>query len=483
MTQMDFVNGLEALRLNIETYLQTMSVNYPQYEIRKTTGARGTLVPMILASDWSGIIAYSNTQMANILTKVSGMEGEQTAINSLFTELATLKEGFSAYFKGIKSVPDWPTHQANLEADLATKGLSQAEIDALIKNMTNHAGLNGYNYYVKHINKLSEIISYAYERHLAQYIYMYHAKASADFNIAFATPQPLTYNISSKIYYLQNALEGKFENLYNKLRNEDYASALSSCQTYSTWVDSKMQSQIIPIMANLAQQRQSANNRFTTDGRRAMRAGDLFQTAIYAKGLFQWLAWYLQWHAEENRQEDVIEASNDLAISDISIPGDTVSVATLSNSPAPHDGDDVIIQGLLSNLTITHPYPGKVVSTAEVENSNGDKVKLVLPHIKLDSGGLVAGSYLKVSGKFHQANSEAGGQPAISIQRMSMTSMSKTNWNAWMRIQLKSVYQPVAHNLEMTFSAEPGVDGIMNPINYGTTNSAVNSLSTTNNIT
>jgi len=94
-----------------------------------------------------------------------------------------------------------------------------------------------------------------------------------------------------------------------------------------------------------------------------------------------------------------------------------------------------------------------------------------MPYIKLDSGGMVEGAYAKVAGVWLASNYEADGLPALDIDRVDYTGISKTNWLAWLTLQLRPVFQPIPNSLNTSYSWEAGSSGAISPIRYNTFNS------------
>lgn len=482
MTQMDFVNGMAAFQASSTAYAQAAVLTGPQYGISRIVGDRSNIVPFVQAGDWSGLSTYCQSQMVVLLSTISSLESEQLQINALYAQLWALKPAFSLYYRAIASNTSWIARRPSLANDLVSQGMSVAEAETFLTKIESSGGQNGYYLAKSSLDQYPSMINYAFERHLSLYAYYYHTKAVADYNLLAAIPQNLTYNVSTKINSLKNRIESRQAVIQSKIQNDDFPGLLSSCSTYSAWVDTRMSADILPILANCYQERQSPSSSFTTDGRRAMKAGNVFQQAVYSKALFLWVKWMGQWHEEVSDRKELASKANSLADLPVEIAGGVISVADLHNHPNSYDATDVVAQGVLSNLTITHLTATKVVSTADLNNSSGVSIRLVLPHIKMDSGGLVNGCYLKVSGNFLVSNPEAAGQTALSVARYPMSTMDNTNWNAWLRNQLRTVYQPIPHNLEMMFSAEASIEGAINPAKYSITSGKPNSLKITNKV-
>lgn len=482
MTLMDFVNGLNAFQINANAYAQASIANSAQYGISRLVGDRSAVTLFAVNADWAGLSAYCQTKLGGLALTFSSLAAEQSQVNALYAQLMPLGPEFSTHYLAPKNNASWVIRRAQLVIDLASAGMAPADVEVFLTKLDTKGGQNGFDYLKSALDQFPALISEAQRRHLSLFSYYYHTKAIADYNLIVGTPQAPTYNVSSKISSLLNSIKTRQTALYTKLNANDFNGLITTCNSGSTWIDTKMQAEVLPILAYCHQKRQAVGSSFTVDGRRAINAGNLLQQAVYSKALFAWVKWQAQWHPEVDSKAEMAGKASSLANTPIAMAGTIATVANLHTNPAAYDGIDVIVEGKISNLSITHVTATKVVSTADLSNINGTAIKVALAHIKLDSGGLVNNGYAKLSGTFRSVNAEAGNQPALSIGRYPFSTLSKTGWNAWLRRTLLSVYEPVAHNLEAIFSIEPSGDGAINPAKYGTTSAKANSISLTNKV-
>lgn len=131
-----------------------------------------------------------------------------------------------------------------------------------------------------------------------------------------------------------------------------------------------------------------------------------------------------------------------------------------------NDGDQVVVEGVLSAVTIEH-RGRKAISSATVTRDRGGDVRIVLPYIKLDSGGAAAGTAVRVAGTWRDPSAEVAG-PALQIDTVSRRDEAKRSLEGWATYLLRGIYQPVPHGLALSASWQRGVDGPANPIRYGT---------------
>lgn len=469
MTKIEFENALEVFRSNAQAYAGIAQANSSRYSISGIVGDRRNVEPFVIADDWSGLSSYCQTKMAEILGTMSSLVGEQHAVNGLYSQLWPLKPSFSDYVPRPDAAADWLDQRTIISTGLINGGRTVEESEKFLSWYGKNGGQRAFKSLVNALDQYPILYNYSYERNLSLFAYYYHAKAVAEYNLQIATPQALSYNVTSKINSLKNQIKYREGVIFTKTKNNDFPGLIRACARYSAWVDEKMQDEIVPILAHCHQERKAPGSKFTTDGRRAMKAGNLFQQAVYAKALFLRIGWIGGWHEEVDDPKELSRKAAKLSNLPVEIEGNVISVAKLEKRPSKYDGKDVVAQGELRNLSIVHLTATKVISTAELINNRGHAIKIVLPHFKLDSGGLVEGCYLKVSGTFRAENPEAGNQPAMSVARYPMTTLGKTSWNAWLRNQMRTIYEPIAHNPEMMFSAEATGNGAINPVRFGTT--------------
>ncbi|MBN8641708.1 MAG: hypothetical protein J0L86_07865 [Flavobacteriales bacterium] len=469
MTKEDFFNQLNQLDLDAQEYLRLNSTIFKDFAIGLLTLDSPVILSFISLNDWSGLKDFSLSKISLIEQKLQTMETPQSEINAFVNRLYELKSGFQDFYDKPNTQETWETLKTTLETEMLNAGLTQEYINDFVYKFGNNGGIKVYNNRkIQYANILS-LLNYSFERHLA--IYMYHKSciAFAEYNLIGNTTQPLTYNVSTKITSLLNSIKSRNNTIYENVKDENTSSIIIRTKSLELWVSSIIETDIIPILAYAHQERISDTATFTADGKRAMKAGVLLQNALFSLSACKWISWTSKWHKELEPVKELFSAAQTTINSPIQYSGDRVAINTFSSNPLVHDNKDVIINGVIQNLVARHISPTKVISTAEVINDNGNSVKITLPYIKLDSCGLVNGSYVEISGKFLIANPEAANQPAISIDRLAIKELAKTNWTGWLRYQLRTIYEPIAHNLAVSFSLGLGNDGGINPIKYDTT--------------
>jgi hypothetical protein len=482
MTKEEFNKSVKKFVKDTKTYSESVPTAYKSFALPRISTQRDKLFALILAKDWNGLIAECRSACTEVESKFAALKTEQNNVNKLFNKAFLLKDGIVQHYKTPNRQAFWDDLRTLMLNKMLDAGVAQNDAETFLDTIGEKGGLNVYNYYKKELNQLSDLLDEAEQRHIAKYMYNYAAIALAKYNIASAVSQTPSFNVSTKITSIGNGILTRQNNLYQRAKINNKAGVISYAKSFDAWLSQRIDNEINTILAYSYQKLSAANNSFQVDGRRALKAGVLLQNALYAKALCRWLIWICKWHDECKSSSEFSTNAAKLSNSPVAWSGTDTAISAISSNPAAHDNSDVIVEGIISNLKIKHVNAVKVISTADINDANNQSVKLTLPHFKLDSGGLVNGSYARLAGKFLQSNPEAQGQPAISLDRLAYKSLSGRNWNAWLRYQLRNMFEVPAHNIAVEFSLKPGKNGAINPIKYDTTYSKPNLLTIENNI-
>ena len=129
-------------------------------------------------------------------------------------------------------------------------------------------------------------------------------------------------------------------------------------------------------------------------------------------------------------------------------------------------GQEVTFTGVVTSVSITH-RAGKAVSAVKIASDKDSQITAALSHIKLDSGGMVPGAIVRVTGTWTGSIPWLPGGPALVVKRLSYGELGKKGWRDWVTGAIRDVYAPIPHGLAAIWSWEPGVDGAGNPLYYG----------------
>jgi hypothetical protein len=142
------------------------------------------------------------------------------------------------------------------------------------------------------------------------------------------------------------------------------------------------------------------------------------------------------------------------------------TVSRLSEGDLPAPRELVAVEGTVASLAITH-RARKAVSQAELTSGNRS-VRVALPYIKLDSGGVVPEAFVRVIGDWRQTIDWLDDGSALVVDQRNVEDLARTYWQDWVTDALRYTFQASPHGLEMSWSWQPGPDGAGNQLRYGT---------------
>jgi hypothetical protein len=197
-------------------------------------------------------------------------------------------------------------------------------------------------------------------------------------------------------------------------------------------------------------------------GREALRDADALRATLFARSLARLVAWQARWP----EQDSPLLAWRQAAVLPFASAFDRpprAGVADVAAHPGAYEGRRIALEGTLGPVSISH-VRGKAISETSLHIKSGVSVGVGLTHIKIDSGGLVEGSYADLSGTYSALPEFS--TPVLVPERRRLTQDSEHSWLDWAELTTQEVMTPVAHHLCGRWSWEP--DGAANPLRYGT---------------
>jgi len=123
------------------------------------------------------------------------------------------------------------------------------------------------------------------------------------------------------------------------------------------------------------------------------------------------------------------------------------------------------IEGKVTSVTIEH-RDRKAISTVVVVTDAGEET-VVLPGIKFDSSGAVAGSYVRLICSSPQQLNWGNKVTGRQLLRYELASNAKTNWGDWLAYQSRDLFNAWPNGVVAEWTLQPGSDGAGNPLRYG----------------
>jgi hypothetical protein len=204
------------------------------------------------------------------------------------------------------------------------------------------------------------------------------------------------------------------------------------------------------------------------EGRRELEIADAIRTVLFVRSAARLISWNAGWPEDSPELARWHAAAKSHPFDSAFSPPPVTAIGGLG---AASDGKRVTVEGRAGTVAITH-VAGKPISTMSLTDASGATVQVGLTHIKLDSGGLVAGTYARITGTYLRSREDFTG-PVLIVERRNLMRDAKTSWFDWLAHELEAVITPIAHNLLATWSWALGPDGAGNPLQYETWSASV----------
>ena len=196
-------------------------------------------------------------------------------------------------------------------------------------------------------------------------------------------------------------------------------------------------------------------------------AGTRFRGSVALSQRPQMMLAQIPWIMTHDRAMFAVESPNERVTFPTQWrPPSSTPTATLWAQSKRFNAKTVTVEGVAGPVVNAHRRR-KVYSSAWLSDSQGMSVRVAITHIKLDSGGLVEGAYVKVTGTF-MATDKDFGTPVVRVARRTLVDDSKQSWRDWAALRAQQLFAPIPHALTMSFSWEEGVNGPGNQLRYGT---------------
>jgi hypothetical protein len=109
---------------------------------------------------------------------------------------------------------------------------------------------------------------------------------------------------------------------------------------------------------------------------------------------------------------------------------------------------------------------GKPVSIARVNTTRGTRV-IGIPHIKLDSSGIVPGATVAARCRRGASVEWYPDARVYELRRFATEQASATSWADWLVLKTDDLFMSRPHGFAAAWTLERGRDGAGNPLRYG----------------
>lgn len=439
---------------------QLLDVTWPSSPLPAT--ARAVYLKAAASSEWHGLIALAKQQRRDARSALGQITRLQEKVRRAHVDIATHADDLLASWVRPDRRADWPQVRAQLVATLEPQtGVAKAE--ALADGFGATTARAVRSRIEKPVADLDDFLADSAEQWRAALVGARLAEAIAALNTRRPrplVPGPFGDDIVSP---LAAELDDRMTQLRDAIASGDRDPIRTNARAMSDWARGPTLDDTVRRAVDLSVARRDVASRWTL-GPAAQAAGELIRNLILSQaiGLTVEEAALLG-----GDQLDRWRAASGLQLPNELGPGQHVTLAQLNSNPAAFDGDDVLVSGVVGQVTIKH-VSGKVLSSASLIDEDGLSLTVGIEHIKLDSGGLDEGAYATVAGRYVADDPVFNHTPILRVGRHSYVDEGEHSFLAAATHLTRSVVTPVPHGLRYTSSWERGLSGANNQLRYGT---------------
>lgn len=432
--------------------------------------------PKILSSDfveqisrkkWTQIIKTSNRKIVLTQARLKILKTEQRKINNLSQQRNQLLVGFKAVFIPVSKRNDWHESKAILIKRLQNAGKTKIQIKDYINEIEKSSYVNIQASFEKLSINTENLLNILFSKHLAMYMGYRYAGLAAKFNALIADHTRSTKDITKYLKEVNDLILSMHKEIHLSLANNNLEAAKVSAVKLADYCNAELGGDAIKLAARICKMRQGNAAEFHSKGDFAIAIANTLRYLLFSLSMSKYVEWVCGYEMDFKIVNKWIEAAKKLKFKKLPLPFKVVGISKLISESKKFNGIQIAVQGQVQSVKIVHKNL-KVISSAILTDSGGNIMTIVLPHIKIDSGGIVPGGYLRICGTWRTSSKENTGFPALEVDRIDLTTESKTNWSAWVMLHLRYNFEQVPHSINANFSWEPGENGAINPIRYGT---------------
>ncbi len=418
----------------------------------------------ILSQDWDALTRQARKNMKAMDTKLAEMKIQQKKISNVVKKAETAEETVTANWTPLTNRDKWAEQRKKIAEELKKKGIPAQAIESEISKLEDIKPKNIFQVIKKFLNSSVTHLDNFAQANLSYYMGSIFLLSVSRFNLAVKSVKSIKLPTEKALTKVQKDLSNKEQRIWSALKSKDLSKAIKLAQALTEWANDNLNDMTKYAAAVAKKRKQEPED--VKYGEMSLHIGDIIRDLLLAVAIGKRVDWLANWGASVVATSELIKAASSKKFSVAQNTNQKVEISVLAQDPSKYNGKEVTVKGFVGTVNIEH-RSGKAISSAPIHDSNGNVVYLVLPYIKMDSGGLVKGSFARVSGTWNAKSNEIN-KPALQIGRRSLNEESKNSWIAWMEDSLRNIIEIIPHYLTAGWSWEPGHDGAVNSIRYGT---------------
>jgi hypothetical protein len=421
---------------------------------------RARYIPVMNKKDWKKLSSLARSIDKDARKNLAVIDKTRKQLLSLMPLLDNLDKAAPGLPLPLPRIKGWKEQRKRLAAGLRKKGLAPDRVEAILKAEEKRDFRKAPRQLRAMLSPAIERIEKARLRRIASLMGAIHADAVSRFNTAGKKPAPFKPD-EAKAWCRSGyamLLDGE-KAVWQRLRDGEPEKAAAEAATLGRKAETAL-ARGAQLAASAAARRRAPGSG-AAENVAALRVAEIIRGLLRAIALGCVAQGALAWGGKMDPAREWIEAAR-LPFTGYESPP-AVPVRQFKKRKS---GQEVTLTGVVTSVSITH-RAGKAVSAVKIASDKDNQITAALSHIKLDSGGMVPGAIVRVTGTWTDSIPWLPGGPALVVKRLSYGELGKKGWRDWVTGALRDVYAPIPHGLSAIWSWEPGVNGAGNPLYYG----------------
>ncbi len=461
------VNWLSDKSTEIHKSLSTIIKNRKKWRTDKPALDRNKYNTIFLAKKWDELVKKSDEEIIKREKLLQTISQESLKLVELIQELnipPKLKKDLPGR---LTDLPNWSQKQKDLVKKLQKEGLSKKNAEIKIAELEKITGNTIIATAKTRIVNQTEYANQLYFNHLSKIAAGYLATAVAKVNTVAAKNSQKTDVVAVDKKWIsdtESSILDYEKEIWNSLGKSDFTGVKNNAKKLSSFAQQGIEKAATQTALS-AQRRKNKTATEYDEGFDSVRIGNLNRSLIQAIVLSHYVSWLAVWGEYSPITMRWVKAAGKLDFSK-KVQNSFITVDDFVKQKNKKSDSTVNIAGTIKSVKIQHL--GKTaISSAELVGNKGASITLALKYIKLDSSGMVPGSFVQVTGVYTLDIEWLKGNTAIVIDRENYSQLKKESGIDWVTSELRRAYDPVPHSLNAEWSWEPGTDGAGNPLRYG----------------
>ncbi|HKQ52854.1 MAG TPA: hypothetical protein VJT74_10830 [Pyrinomonadaceae bacterium] len=449
----------------MKTLSSEVESEFAKYFVGTPKSIQGDYIEAVVAEDWQAIAKISGKGLNSVTSLSEEMSKARGRLKEVADEREAIVSELKKVYKPLRQRTGWPQSREELAKALKKQGLSPAAIEkqlSLVESMTASTFAKSLR---STSTKTEVLLTRLFSEALTHYAGHYFAGSAAAFNQSVEAGEKSRADLLRYADNIEKKLGEKLKDIYTQLRNGDLEGLAASSADLAQFADAELTEKALAYAASAYLARQGKRASFAETGEQAARMGDVVRMLLFSHVAAKQLSWVSGFSVNSEIVHQWTTPAQKVPFGSPAPRPKAVKISDLARNPRKYDGKRVTVAGVVSDVKIIH-LGRKVISRAQLADDRGNSITLALAHIKIDSGGIVPGSYVEIVGDWRRESKEAQGNPALDVDRLNLTAESKESWRAKLQLSMRNVFEPVPHTLNASYSWEPGANGAINPIRY-----------------